>query len=245
MAGASDCWITEPLLTAVAVRMEENKKRNTIDLQELLKITKFTKQEIKMMYRGFKQECPNGTVNEDTFKEIYENFFPYGNATSYAHHVFKAFDVSSCGAISFKDMLVSLSTLLHGTLQEKIAWTFRVYDLNGDGVITKTEMGNVVVAVYELMGIVIKHPPAGAGCSLDYLPRRRDSVCVDINNMGVISPTAPEMEMSAIELRDNVENAFNRIDINRDGVLTREEFVQSCLRDPVISQTIANFQLNL
>ena len=56
-------------------------------------------------------------------------------------------------------MLVSLSTLLHGTLQEKLTWTFRVYDLNGDGVITKTEMGNVVVAVYELMGIVIKHPP--------------------------------------------------------------------------------------
>ena len=32
-----------------------------------------------------------------------------------------------------QDMLVSLSTLLHGTLQEKLAWTFRVYDLNGDG----------------------------------------------------------------------------------------------------------------
>ena len=27
------------------------------------------------------------------------------------------------------------------------------------GVITKNEMGNVVVAVYELMGIIIKHPP--------------------------------------------------------------------------------------
>ena len=40
---------------AVASRMEENKKRNMIDLQELLTITKFTKQEIKMMYRGFKQ----------------------------------------------------------------------------------------------------------------------------------------------------------------------------------------------
>ena len=55
-------------------------------------------------------------------------------------------------------MLVSLSTLLHGTLQEKLVWTFRVYDLNGDGVITRNEMGNVVVAVYELMGIVIQHP---------------------------------------------------------------------------------------
>ena len=37
-------------------------------------------------------------------------------------------------------------------------WTFRVYDLNGDGVFTKNEMGNVVVAVYELMGIILKPP---------------------------------------------------------------------------------------
>ena len=55
-------------------------------------------------------------------------------------------------------MLVSLSTLLHGTLHEKLIWTFRMYDLNGDGLITKNEMGNVVVAVYELMGIFVKHP---------------------------------------------------------------------------------------
>ena len=60
----------------------------------------------------------------------------------------------------FQDMLESLSTLLHGTLHEKLIWTFRVYDLNGDGVITKNEMGNVVVAVYELMGIIIM-PPVG------------------------------------------------------------------------------------
>ena len=53
---------------------------------------------------------------------------------------------------------MSLSTLLHGTLYEKLMWTFRVYDLNGDGVITKNEMGNVVVAVYELMGIILKPP---------------------------------------------------------------------------------------
>ena len=52
-----------------------------------------------------------------------------------------------------KDMLISLSTLLHGNLNQKLSWTFRLYDLNGDGTITKTEMANVVVAVYELLGI--------------------------------------------------------------------------------------------
>ena len=50
-------------------------------------------------------------------------------------------------------MLVSLSTLLHGSLEEKLTWTFRLYDLNGDGAITKAEMAAVVVAVYELLGI--------------------------------------------------------------------------------------------
>ena len=50
-------------------------------------------------------------------------------------------------------MLLSLSTLLYGTLYEKLNWTFRLYDLNGDGKITKAELGNVVVAVHQLMGI--------------------------------------------------------------------------------------------
>ena len=38
------------------------------------------------------------------------------------------------------------------------------------------------------------------------------------------------MEMSARQLRDNVEMAFNKLDTNHDGVLTREEFVDSCLK---------------
>ena len=54
----------------MAVRMEENKKRNTIDLQELLKITKFTKQEIKMMYRGFKQAKPQKISIEKNYNTI-------------------------------------------------------------------------------------------------------------------------------------------------------------------------------
>jgi Ca2+-binding EF-hand superfamily protein len=41
--------------------------------------------------------------------------------------------------------------------------------------------------------------------------------------------SSSHIEMSARQLRDNVEKAFNKLDTNRDGVLTREEFVNSCL----------------
>ena len=47
--------LTVDILAAIAARIEESNKRKSIDLQELMKITKFTKQEIKMLYRGFKQ----------------------------------------------------------------------------------------------------------------------------------------------------------------------------------------------
>ena len=37
------------------------------------------------------------------------------------------------------------------------------------------------------------------------------------------------LEMSAKELREAVERTFSRLDTNEDGMLTRDEFVDSCL----------------
>lgn len=49
-------------------------------------------------------------------------------------------------------MLVTLSTLLRGSVYERLRWTFKLYDLNGDGCISRNELGEVVQAVHELMG---------------------------------------------------------------------------------------------
>lgn len=45
-----------------------------------------------------------------------------------------------------------LSTLSRGSLDEKLRWTFSLYDINGDGRITREEMTDIVSAVYDLMG---------------------------------------------------------------------------------------------
>nr|XP_053639714.1 Kv channel-interacting protein 1-like [Cherax quadricarinatus] len=97
-------------------------------------------------------ECPEGVVQEDAFKEIYAKFFPHGNSSLYAHHVFKAFDLNSNGQISFRDLLVSLSQLLRGTAYDKLKFAFKLYDVNGDGCITKAELTDIVSSVHELMG---------------------------------------------------------------------------------------------
>lgn len=76
----------------------------------------------------------------------------YSDSSLYAHYVFKAFDVNCNGAISFRDHIVTLSTLLRGSVYERLKWTFKLYDLNGDGCISRGELAEVVQAVHELMG---------------------------------------------------------------------------------------------
>ena len=45
-----------------------------------------------------------------------------------------------------------LSVLARGSLDDKLRWAFSLYDTNGDGVISKQEMTDVVTAIYDMMG---------------------------------------------------------------------------------------------
>ncbi|GLV31791.1 uncharacterized protein CBL_07550 [Carabus blaptoides fortunei] len=122
-------------------------------LEALCKATRFTEAEIKRIYRGFKAECPTGVVREETFKMIYAQFFPQGaNTSQYAHYVFNTLDQDNSGLISFEDFVHGLSILSRGSLDEKLRWTFSLYDINGDGYITREEMTDIVSAIYDLMG---------------------------------------------------------------------------------------------
>lgn len=53
-----------------------------------------------------------------------------------------------------QDFVQNLSILSRGSLEEKLRWAFTLYDINGDGYITREEMTDIVNAVYDLMGKV-------------------------------------------------------------------------------------------
>ncbi|XP_025921168.1 calaxin isoform X2 [Apteryx mantelli] len=54
--------------------------------------------------------------------------------------VFRAFDKDNDSCISVVEWVEGLSIFLRGTLEEKIKYCFEVYDLNGDGYISREEM---------------------------------------------------------------------------------------------------------
>ena len=80
-------------------------------VDEMAEETKFSRSEVKFLYRAFKQECPNGIIDEETFKEVYENIFPLGDASKYAHLVFKCIDKEETGSCCEECKVCHLSHL--------------------------------------------------------------------------------------------------------------------------------------
>ncbi|KAM9313440.1 A-type potassium channel modulatory protein KCNIP1 isoform 2-T2 [Gastrophryne carolinensis] len=175
-------------------------------LEQLEAQTNFTKGELQVLYRGFKNECPSGVVNEDTFKQIYSQFFPHGDASMYAHYLFNAFDTAQSGSVKFEDFVAALSVLLRGTIDEKLKWTFNLYDINKDGYINKEEMMDIVKAIYDMMG-KYTYP--------------------------ILKDDAPKQHM---------ELFFQKMDKNKDGVVTLNEFIESCQEDDNIMRSLQLFE---
>jgi len=71
---------------------------------------------------------------------------------NYSHYVFSLMDINDTGRITFQDFLVTLSILERGTIRERMGWVARLYDLDGDGLISADELEDVIFSVFDLMG---------------------------------------------------------------------------------------------
>lgn len=54
-------------------------------LEALVRATRFSRAELKRIYRSFKAHCPSGLVTEDSFRSIYSQFFPQGGKQKFHH----------------------------------------------------------------------------------------------------------------------------------------------------------------
>lgn len=129
------------------------------DLKSLREATYFDKRELQQWYKGFIRDCPSGQLSEEEFIKIFKQFFPFGDPIDYCHFLFKVFDIDKSKYIDFKEFIIALSITSRGSIEQKVNWSFKLYDQNKLGRINYKEVLTIVTAVYKMIGNMVALPP--------------------------------------------------------------------------------------
>ncbi|KAK3589652.1 hypothetical protein CHS0354_015150 [Potamilus streckersoni] len=116
----------------------------------------FTTEEIHEWYEDFKSRLKSGQteLSKEQFIQVYDSLFQ-GDASEFAEHVFRTFDANGNGMVDFKEFILGLCISGSTDFETKLKWAFKMYDINGDGFITKDEMQQIIQAIYKMTNCMI------------------------------------------------------------------------------------------
>ncbi|MBN3283266.1 RECO protein, partial [Polyodon spathula] len=120
-------------------------------LEDLKLNTRYSEEELSAWYLSFQKECPSGRITIEQFQDIYARFFPDADPKAYAQHVFRSFDSNSDGTLDFKEYIIALHLTSTGKTVQKFEWAFSLYDVDGNGTISKAEVLEIVMAIFKMI----------------------------------------------------------------------------------------------
>lgn len=90
------------------------------------------------LFQNLARRSPNATINREHFLEFVQLPGLHGE------QLFKAFDTKQTGVIDLEEFVTGLALICRGTREEKIRFMFEMYDLLGDGSVSKAELRALV-----------------------------------------------------------------------------------------------------
>ncbi|EEQ37162.1 putative calcium-binding protein [Clavispora lusitaniae] len=129
------------------------------EIKQLRDRTVFDKRELQQWYKGFLRDCPSGQLSEEEFAKVFKQFFPFGDPSDYCHYLFRCFDTDNSKYIDFKEFIIVLSQTARGDTNQKLDFTFRLYDFDRDGKVYYDDVLAVVSAIYKMVEPMVKLAP--------------------------------------------------------------------------------------
>ncbi|XP_069018262.1 guanylyl cyclase inhibitory protein [Embiotoca jacksoni] len=106
--------------------------------------------ELYEWFRKFINECPSGLITLHEFQRHFCDGTVGIESAEYAEQIFRTLDNNGDGVVDFREYVMAISMLIEGSAVEKLRWSFKLYDKDRDGTITKDEMLEIMQAVYKM-----------------------------------------------------------------------------------------------
>lgn len=126
--------------------------------------------------------------------------------------------------------MIGLSVLTRGTIDEQLRWIFTLYDINADGVITRDELNKIVNSVHDLMGKFAFNPNQAVALEGQQQRPGAMSQASNYSNNQQQGSQQAAIASNSIQLtsEEQAEQLFRKFDLNNDGVITLDEFLEAC-----------------
>nr|XP_046192019.1 guanylyl cyclase-activating protein 2-like [Oncorhynchus gorbuscha] len=119
--------------------MGQAESHNEIDLEQI--------QELCM---AFMKECPSGALHLHELKRIFGIPASCEEETLYIETVFHSFDTNRDNALDFMEYTAALHLILRGNLEDRLKWSFKIYDKDGNGKLDREEVKNLIRIIYKI-----------------------------------------------------------------------------------------------
>eukprot|EP01114_Cavostelium_apophysatum_P002659 TRINITY_DN12356_c0_g1_i1.p1 TRINITY_DN12356_c0_g1~~TRINITY_DN12356_c0_g1_i1.p1 ORF type:complete len:252 (+),score=70.81 TRINITY_DN12356_c0_g1_i1:208-963(+) len=187
--------------------------------------TNFDKVEVGKLFETF-QSISNGgkePLDREKFKAGLGKLEACGlknlDDSPFVDRLFTLLDKNNDGTVDLQEFVSGLSLLCKGTVEEKLELSFKAYDIDGNGFISKDELALMFKSAW-IAGF-------RALCAT------HGNEELSMNDLNEFSE-----EMATLF----AENAFDTLDTNGDGQLSFEEFKEFALAEPKITATFNGFK---
>ena len=99
------------------------------------------------------KDCPNGRMKRKTFEAICQQHCSENDSKQFTKYAFQTFDRDQNGYINFVEFVLAIGALSTGDIKSNLLVTFKMYDINNDGSISRAEFIRIIKALYKLRGI--------------------------------------------------------------------------------------------
>ncbi|XP_003969759.1 guanylyl cyclase-activating protein 2-like [Takifugu rubripes] len=98
----------------------------------------------------FMKECPSGALHLHEFKRIFGVQSTSVEESLYIETIFHSFDTNKDNALDFLEYVAALHLLLRGNLEDRLKWSFKMYDKDGNGKLDRQEVKRLIKIIHKI-----------------------------------------------------------------------------------------------